>query len=137
MAGVERNWAKALIAVALISSAGVRARAPYRPSGSLAGKLTDMNSTPLEGAAVELRNESTGAVARTTTGKNGVYLFQGIEPGEYVLEADSPELGHGWVDGWDPDFGGARVEGAGGDGLQAAAGRAGGDGTQPGCYAGG
>jgi hypothetical protein len=48
---------------------------------------------------VVVRNESTGAEARTTTAKNGAYRFTGLEPGEYTLEAVSEQLGRGRVEG--------------------------------------
>jgi hypothetical protein len=67
-------------------------------SGSLAGKLTDLHSNPLAGVTVILRNQATGAEARTTTIKNGAYRFSGLEPGEYAVEAESPDLGRGQVE---------------------------------------
>lgn len=68
-------------------------------SGSLEGRLTDTHSLPLAQAQVVLRNLLTGATARAITGKNGSYHFAGLGPGEYRLEADLPELGHGAVEG--------------------------------------
>ncbi len=67
-------------------------------TGSLAGKVTDLHSRPLEGVAVVLRNQATGAEARTITTKNGAYRFNGLEPGEYSLTAESPQLGRGQVE---------------------------------------
>ncbi len=54
---------------------------------------------PLAGVVVILRNESTRAEVRTTTAKNGSYRFTGLEAGEYTLEADSPQLGRGRLQG--------------------------------------
>ncbi len=68
-------------------------------NGSLAGKLTDLHSTPLDGATVVVRNQATGAEARTTTTRNGNYRFIGLDAGEYTLEAESPRLGRGRVGG--------------------------------------
>jgi hypothetical protein len=82
-------------------------------AGSLSGKVTDLYSKPLEGVAVVLRNQATGAEARTTTTKNGAYRFSGLEPGEYTLEAESPQLGRGQVGGIVVDAGHeARVQAA-------------------------
>jgi hypothetical protein len=75
------------------------ARAQSDPNGSLTGKLTDLNSAPLSGATVILHNQATGAEARNTTGRDGTYRFTALEAGEYVLEADSPRLGHGYLSG--------------------------------------
>jgi hypothetical protein len=66
--------------------------------GTLVGKLTDLNSKPLEGVAIVARNQATGAEARTITGRNGVYRLNGLAPGEYTVEAESPQLGRGQVE---------------------------------------
>jgi hypothetical protein len=68
------------------------------PTGALTGKLTDLHSTPLAGITVAVRNRATGAVARTTTAKNGAYRFASLQAGAYTLEADSDQLGHGELD---------------------------------------
>ncbi|MGB6692024.1 MAG: carboxypeptidase-like regulatory domain-containing protein, partial [Terracidiphilus sp.] len=62
-------------------------------------KLTDWYSTPLDGTTVTARNTTTGAEARTVTGKSGTYKFSGLAAGEYTLLADSPQLGRGQVEG--------------------------------------
>jgi hypothetical protein len=68
-------------------------------AGSLSGKLTDLHSNPLDGVLVVARNQITGAETHTITTKNGSYRFVGLEPGEYALEAESPQLGRGHLDG--------------------------------------
>ena len=68
-------------------------------SGSLAGRLTDLDSRPLAGVTVVLHNETTGAEARTVTSRNGGFRFVRIDAGEYTLTADSPRLGHGRLEG--------------------------------------
>jgi len=65
----------------------------------LAGRLTDLNSAPLAGVAVVLRNGSTGAETRTVTTRNGNYRFASLDAGEYTLAADSAQLGRGELDG--------------------------------------
>jgi len=67
--------------------------------GAIAGKLTDLHSAPLDGVTVVVRNEATGAEARATTARNGSYRFAGLDPGEYTLEAEGAQLGHGRVEG--------------------------------------
>jgi hypothetical protein len=68
-------------------------------TGTLSGKLTDLYSTPLDGATLVLRNISTGAEARAVTQKNGSYRFTGIPAGEYTLVAESNRLGQGSLEG--------------------------------------
>ena len=69
------------------------------PSGSISGKLTDLHSSPLAGVSIVLRNPSTGAAARTITGRNGAFRFASLDAGEYTLDADQPQLGHGSLEG--------------------------------------
>ncbi len=68
-------------------------------TGTLDGRLTDSHSTPLPQATVVVRNLTTGETVRSVTGKNGVYRFTGLGPGEYRLEAEVPEIGKGAVEG--------------------------------------
>jgi hypothetical protein len=96
MAGIRQvGWAA--LAVVLASSA--TASAQHKAFGSLTGKLTDLYATPLQGATVIVRNQATGEEARAVTGKTGVYRFTGLDAGDYTLEAQSPLLGIGRVDG--------------------------------------
>ncbi|MGD0480373.1 MAG: carboxypeptidase regulatory-like domain-containing protein [Terracidiphilus sp.] len=76
---------------------GIRIQAP--PSGSLAGRLTNLQSAPLAGASVILHNQATGAEVRVVTGKNGGFRIAELEAGEYTLEADEPRLGRGRLEG--------------------------------------
>ena len=71
---------------------------PAGATGSLEGRLTDTHSIPLVFAEILLRNLDTGAIFHAVTGKNGSYRFTALPPGEYRLEADLPELGHGSVE---------------------------------------
>ena len=126
MAGAERSWTKTLAVAVLLMGAGAAGLAQSAQTqsteggaeqgilaGSLSGKVTDLYSKPLEGVVVVLRNQATGAEARTTTTKNGTYRFSGLEPGEYALEAESPQLGRGQVGGIVVDAGHeARVQAA-------------------------
>jgi hypothetical protein len=109
MAGLGCDWTKSLAVAVLLIGTGTLAFAQLNQeaqssqsasSGSLAGKLTDLNSKPLEGVTVVLRNQATGAeINRTTTTKNGVYRFSGLAPGEYTLEAESARFGCGRLEG--------------------------------------
>jgi hypothetical protein len=68
-------------------------------SGSLAGRLTDLHSTPLAGVTLVLRNEVTGAEIRTSTSKNGAFRFPSLDAASYTLDADAAKLGHGRLEG--------------------------------------
>jgi hypothetical protein len=106
MAGLERSWTKTLAFAVLLMGAGTAGftqslqtlPAADTTTGSLTGKLTDLYSRPLEGVAVIVRNQATGAETRTITTKNGVYRFSGLEPGEYSVTAESPQLGRGQLE---------------------------------------
>ena len=114
MAEAMRNWKTWLVAGALWPGAcggvcaqtvlvdpaplqGIQIEAPR--SGSLAGRLTDLHSAPLAEVSVILHNQTTGAEVRAVTGKNGGFRIAGLEAGEYTLEADEPQLGHGRLEG--------------------------------------
>lgn len=104
MAGLGRGWTKALAVAVLLMGAGGVGFAQSRlisnaGAGSLSGKLTDLYSKPLDGVPLVLRNQATGAEARATTTKSGAYEFRGLEPGEYTLEAGSPQRGRGRLEG--------------------------------------
>jgi hypothetical protein len=85
-----------MAALLLSATAGAFTQSANR--GSLSGRLTDLHSKPLQGVTVVVRNQATGAEARTTTAKNGAYHFSALAPGEYTLEAESPQLGRGRVE---------------------------------------
>jgi len=72
---------------------------PEESAGSIAGRLTDLHSAPLAGASVVVRNTATGQQARTTSARNGSYRFTGLPQGNYELDAESPQLGRGHLDG--------------------------------------
>jgi len=107
MAGLECRWTKALAIAVLLMGAGTVNLAQSAETrsvqtaraGALRGRLTDLYSKPLVGVPLRLRNQATGAEARTTTTKNGAYEFSGLEPGEYTLEAESLQLGRGQLEG--------------------------------------
>lgn len=68
-------------------------------TGALSGRITDLHSRPIRGSAVVLRNVSTGAQVRTTTSRNGTFHLSSLPAGTYELNADSPSLGHGQLEG--------------------------------------
>jgi len=113
MAGARRSWIGPLAAAALFVCAHPAVLAQSPLTGSLAGKLTDLHSTPVGGAAILLRNQASGQESRTTTQKNGTFHFAALQPGDYTLEAQSPQLGRGRVESIEVDPGSeARVQSA-------------------------
>lgn len=66
--------------------------------GSLAGKLTDAHSSPLENVAITLRDQATGFERTTTTSRGGRYTFANLAEGEYTLTATGSD-GKGQVGG--------------------------------------
>ena len=104
MAGRKRKWVRWIVFAAWACGGGGRCLAqhpgaPAAESGALSGRVTDLRSRPVGGATLILRNPRTGAEVRTTTAKNGAYRFRGVAPGGYTLQAVSPQLGEGNIDG--------------------------------------
>jgi len=101
MAAVKQQgaWSPWVVWVAAMIAASAALAQSNSAAGSLTGRLTDSYFTPLAGATVILHNQASGAETRTTTAKNGSYRVTGLTAGEYTLEADSPQLGRGSVDG--------------------------------------
>lgn len=54
--------------------------------GSFVGTIKDPQGAVLPGAAVQLVNTETGSTRATTTGKEGQYEFQNVEPGHYSIQ---------------------------------------------------
>ena len=97
MAEAKRVWTvlalAALLAVGVGRAAGQATRNDAR--GTLTGILTDLQSVPLGGATLVVRNQATGEEARGITGGNGSFRVSGLVEGTYTLEATSERLGHG------------------------------------------
>jgi Carboxypeptidase regulatory-like domain len=61
------------------------------PSGSLRGQITDESGAVITGVDVELTGTS-GSTQSTTTANDGSYSFTGLPPGDYTVQASSPQL---------------------------------------------
>jgi hypothetical protein len=57
---------------------------------SLSGIVADPNGTPLDGAPIQLKNKTTGVVARTTSEPGGHYTFAPLPAGTYELTIVMP-----------------------------------------------
>lgn len=68
-----------LLLIALLTASAQEFR------GSLAGKIADPNDAVVPGAEVSIKNIETNAVATATTGDDGTYNFQLLQPGKYTL----------------------------------------------------
>jgi hypothetical protein len=88
-----------IVVAALCAGAAAWLHGQPEPAGSLTGRLTDLHSAPLGGVSVDLHNLATGTIVHTTTAKNGTYHFSALDAGEYTLEAESPQLGSGRLEG--------------------------------------
>lgn len=95
----KRSWMPLLAVAALLVGAGTVLLAQSTGSGSLSGSLTDLHSAPLGGVQLTVRNQATGLEMRAVTARNGAYRFAGLDAGEYTLEAASPQLGQGRLEG--------------------------------------
>src|SRR5688572_31697540 len=56
--------------------------------GRVQGSLTDETQLAVPGAQVTLRNDATGVSVTRTTGPEGRYLFDYVDPGTYTLTAE-------------------------------------------------
>src|SRR5260370_22062264 len=54
------------------------------------GVVTDSTDAAIASAQVTIRNINTGTAATRVTGVNGVYLFDNVEPGTYLVIAEFP-----------------------------------------------
>src|SRR3954468_17072738 len=57
---------------------------------SVSGSVKDPQGRPVAGAAVSLFSRSSTSVAATTSNPEGVYRFDEVAPGEYLLRAEAP-----------------------------------------------
>ena len=54
------------------------------------GIVTDSSDAAMAGANVTIRNINTNITATRETGPHGAYLFDNVEPGTYLVSAESP-----------------------------------------------
>ena len=56
--------------------------------GKVQGVVTDSSDAAIVGATITLRNNATGVVATRTSGANGAYLFDNVQPGPYTVSSE-------------------------------------------------
>jgi hypothetical protein len=78
------RWVCALV-LALVALTPALAQ-EYR--GRVQGTLTDETQLAVPGAQVTLKNDATGVAVTRTTGPEGRYLFDYVDPGTYTLTAE-------------------------------------------------
>ena len=78
------RWVCALVAALLAVTPALGQE--YR--GRVQGSLTDETQLAVPGAQVTLRNDATGVSVTRTTGPEGRYLFDYVDPGTYTLTAE-------------------------------------------------
>ena len=59
----------------------------------LSGSVSDPQSQPIAGAAIELVSSSTDAVRRVTSNDRGLYEIPGLQPGDYQLQVSAAGFG--------------------------------------------
>lgn len=63
-------------------------------AGRIGGVVSNADGRAVPGAVVVLRHGDIG-VARTTTNREGVYVFERVRPGHYVVAAEKAGVGRG------------------------------------------
>ncbi|HMQ03836.1 MAG TPA: TonB-dependent receptor [Pyrinomonadaceae bacterium] len=58
-------------------------------TGSMSGTVTDPNGALVGGATVTARNNATGVERTTTTGAQGTFSFEALQPGVYTVEVEN------------------------------------------------
>jgi hypothetical protein len=79
-----RGWLWVFTAIVLLVSPVLGQE--YR--GRVQGSLADDQQLAVPGATVTLRNDATGVTVTRTTGPEGRYLFDYVDPGTYTLTAE-------------------------------------------------
>src|SRR5690606_16615027 len=62
---------------------------PQASSGRISGTVRDESQSVIPNANIELKNTATGVVSRTISNHVGFYIFPGLVPGNYEMEASS------------------------------------------------
>jgi hypothetical protein len=87
MLWLKSAWSKCLLSISLIAMilalAAIAGAQDYR--GKVQGTVADENGAAIPGANVVLRNTKTGVDVTRAATDDGHYIFDFVEPGEYVI----------------------------------------------------
>ena len=89
MKAVLNRWSRVL-AVCLCGM--VRLQGQAGESATVTGTVLDVSGKAIPTVAVSVRNESTGAARRTTSGADGKFSIAGLPAGTYSIEASAPSF---------------------------------------------
>ena len=65
---------------------------PQASNGRVSGTVRDEAGAVIPNAALEIKNTATGLALRTVSNEAGFYVFPGLVPGSYELEAGAPGM---------------------------------------------
>jgi hypothetical protein len=88
----KRYFELCAILICLLGALSVRGFA-QSTRGTVTGTVQDQSGGLIVGGAVTLVSPSTGVTSNTTTNSNGIYRFEAVMVGEYVVTATAPGFG--------------------------------------------
>src|SRR5579862_17565 len=81
------RFALLVVAMVLVMAGAAGAQTE---SGTISGLVTDPMGALIANAQVQLQSVEHGTVTTVTTNNAGIYLFAGVQPGQYQLQVDKP-----------------------------------------------
>jgi outer membrane receptor protein involved in Fe transport len=84
-----RNWAVLAVALIAMSAFSQQSRAQTQTTGDVTGVITDQSGAIVPDAKVSLKDNAKGATQDTQTGKDGVFHFYLLQPGNYTVTASA------------------------------------------------
>jgi hypothetical protein len=81
----RKPWRLAALLILVFSLAASISTFAQSGRGTLAGAVKDSTGAVLQGAALTLKETSTGSVYKAVTGAQGFYTFPELQPGTYTL----------------------------------------------------
>ena len=80
------------VTLAFLLSLPFRIAYPQASTATVNGTVHDQTNAVITGAKLTLTNTATGTRVETTSNEAGIYVFPGVIPGPYRLEAQSPGM---------------------------------------------
>src|SRR5579875_605579 len=75
----------AVLALALLTAAGVKVARAQVLYGTITGEVTDPTGADIPNATVTVTNQANGETRQTTTAGHGEYTVPNLEPGPYTV----------------------------------------------------